>query len=624
MENNWNIDKIRKFISIIVLGYFGTKLLYKIYGTNVKMVSLNDELMGLIQTVVLGIIMYYLTNIEERQLLGTGSMSNIVFFAGLLIGINGSYIYDTYIQTNYGDIRWDGGYYVIIMALIITALLVLFTLTSISNTSYNMLSYIIYIGLLAGVVIWSDIFNINTEEEFNVDIVLDQTVADEIKSGGTVKANFDTELSSAISPVKSSVYICNNGECVSTTSPDPGVTTYNTLDECKAVCKATVKYNYRVGLAAWFMSLVAVSDSSNKIINRFISLVQGFLLGLFISSFANKNSVVNIKRDTSPTIIKKTISSDEYVIPIGLSITLIISYLVYDKTNIEAGYIFVIGCLITALIALYLRQTYIKEVPNGGDNTNSANITLTGQFTHINRVYIILLVLWVIGFSITIAIAYKTKNIGYMIIGFIILCVLSYIIDATLFKGEIPKIGTDDSCPTSLKNVINTGCGTDKDCLRAMKNCSFLYADIEQMNIVKINADTDKLNSIIEAQRQSGQDNFNKMCASITGDNSIFGDFDRRVSKLVMSYITDDSSAAMIKNIDVCVDNKNMCACVIPNPTPTDSWIKSERLIYEAVPMSHGLLGRFDIYSNVYSWWKILLILIGVVGIVGGVSVKMS
>lgn len=83
----WDTNKSSKFMAILVLGYFGVKIFYSLFGKYSK-VPLKYETYNFAAMFALGGLIYLFSNVENRWLMGRGLNVNWLFFIGYLIGLN--------------------------------------------------------------------------------------------------------------------------------------------------------------------------------------------------------------------------------------------------------------------------------------------------------------------------------------------------------------------------------------------------------------------------------------------------------------------------------------------------------------------------------------------------------
>lgn len=654
MDNliDWNTKKIQKFITIIILGYFGTKLLYKIYGVNIKVNYLNEEVSNLIQTTVLSLILFFLTKMDSRNLLGKDNVVNYVFIIGYLIGLNGSFIYDNYILDRKGDMDWDklrkSMYITIIVLVSIIVILnaVLLIVENDSNT-YSIEYYLIYLIIIGTIVIGTDIMgsgelieNLKNEEE-NINIYIEKDLLEkQLEPNNSLTHNSPTDTNNLEYNFNINPIVHNS------ISEEP---TYknllndkNTHEEKMKEQHKIVKYNYRVGLISWFVSLLYVADSNNKISSGINTFLQGLTIGIFVSSFSNKDSVI----DKEEEVIHEhnyLETKDKYVMPIGLGITTLLSVITYLRiSTYSAPYVFIIGLLITALVSMYLTKKVVLPQPNNNNNMkpNKWNISIDQEFDHINTVYIAYISTWVIGLLIMLTIISKSTGNKKIIVGvaILIMCLISFLL-SFLTEKTAPKVSTTKICPYKnqelTQEMINDICGTEhtESCEQKVRNvyrntmnqCAYLYANINDLNIADLRISEEDKERLINLQKQSGKESFNKVGKLLDGcdinDENCGGNNKRLVpknsyiSKLVYKYIVDKDDEQYVDN--ECV-NSSDCKYTITNDHAVDSWYRNEMRVYKSVPLEGGYLGRVDVYSNVISWWKVMLIILVFIFGIGG------
>lgn len=224
---DWDSNKLQKFMIVLILGYFGTKIFYGLFGKS-SLKSLNHEMSDFVSMLVMGGILYLLTSMEKRHLLGTINNTNWLFFIGYLIGLNIPYINNLLPKTitDIGIIR-----YIVIAIGVFTILIMLFL--SISSSDDNPMYYILYL-LVITLVILGIIYTRKKSKK----------------------------------------------HCATKISDD---------DEKKIIDEGIIEtqghnISFGLGITAWIMSLLFMYDAEEDIIQKTLGFINGVMIGIFVSS----------------------------------------------------------------------------------------------------------------------------------------------------------------------------------------------------------------------------------------------------------------------------------------------------------------------------------------------------
>ena len=186
-DNILNNNKLQLFIAVIILGYFGIKIIYglffnyypqKYYNRNINITSnsnnnnidenitlnayvpglWNNEMSDFITAIVIAIIIYIFTNASSKSIFNEYGNLNIAFIIGYIIGLGYPPIYTTMVNETIKTGSNIGNYILLgISILIIISAIVVNYRESEKVSSTHKINYIIYcvvfILLIGGLVI---------------------------------------------------------------------------------------------------------------------------------------------------------------------------------------------------------------------------------------------------------------------------------------------------------------------------------------------------------------------------------------------------------------------------------------------------------------------------------------
>ena len=274
---NFKNNKSQKFLIIVILSYFGTKIFSNFFNI-VTIKSNTQETLDLLTTIVLSAVMFYLTGLSTRPTLGNDKI-NKMFFIGLLLGITSATIQQKLLY------NMSEGWY----------------------TFFKILLIIVSCGVIA------------------LNIIISQTVASQnyITTGNyLIYICMILGLLTAMYYSKMSQITCSGPNCPndipSNSSDDTVLNTCNITEkdvesDSKSVptklLLETSQFNISFGLVSWLMSLTFIYDSTKPTYN----IILTFLFGLYIGTYISNFSIYGINY-----IIKSKISIDENIDDISL------------------------------------------------------------------------------------------------------------------------------------------------------------------------------------------------------------------------------------------------------------------------------------------------------------------
>lgn len=301
---DWDQNKIQKFTALLIIGYFGVKIFYGFFNKYTKK-PMNEEMTDFSIMMIMGMILYILTNINQRNLLGTKNNINWLFFLGYLVGLNMAFIYQEVMNNK--DIA-NNKYiqYLFYGVFIFIVLIMVYLSIRSSNNMGNPLYYILYLIIIAiiimGIIITrkkpkifaatkydenlQDILN-QLSKYFDTDKLIAMIDNDKFRNAAKDSAKTgDTE------------YMVNY---LNRYGKDYNIDIKKVDNKDKLdVINLFISLNKPIidngflnvhgtyisfGLATigWLLSLLFMYDAEESILQRFLTTFNGFTIGLFVS-----------------------------------------------------------------------------------------------------------------------------------------------------------------------------------------------------------------------------------------------------------------------------------------------------------------------------------------------------
>lgn len=242
---NWDSNKLQKYMTILVIGYFLTKIIYGYFNKYEKK-EMGNEMTEFITMIVMGWLLYIFTNMDKRHTFGHLTNINWIFFLGYIIGINIPYIYSS--LSNEKNIK-NNTYLQYLFYSIFIFIVIIMTYLSIrsSKDSDNVLYYIMYLIIIAIIILGLVITKQNSK--FYSITIDKKNQKDKIKHGYEKTAG---------------TYI-----------------------------------NFTIPLMGWLLSLLFMYDAEEDIIFKMLSLVNGITLGMFVGGVAYEGFPYILKKGKS-------------------------------------------------------------------------------------------------------------------------------------------------------------------------------------------------------------------------------------------------------------------------------------------------------------------------------------
>jgi hypothetical protein len=362
---DWDKKKLQKYFTLLIIGYFGVKIIYGFFNKYTQK-PMRDELSDFSIMIVMGLILYLLTNIETRNLLGHLNNINWFFFIGYIIGLNFPFFYEEFFSNE--DILRNKPlqyifYGVFLFILLIMIYLSIRTSTDNGNPLYYML-YLIVIGIIImGIIITRKKPKIFSSTKLNEN---GQNAINELSQyfdsdnlNNLISQKGFKEASKKSFKTGNIIFVIDYSKHYLDFSSIPKTDLDHIGNLLASLYKPILEKGYislhgtyiSFGLASigWLLSLLFMYDAEEMILNRFISLFNGFTIGLFVSGVSfygfeyilsdqkekkcfdenkcNKNDLIfNNKEYTN---IVSTLSTLKWVLFITLLILIIVIILFY-------------------------------------------------------------------------------------------------------------------------------------------------------------------------------------------------------------------------------------------------------------------------------------------------------
>lgn len=296
---NWDKNKLQKYIALLIIGYFGVKIFYGIFDKYSKK-PMRQEIVDFSVMIVMGSILYLLTNMDQRTVMGHLGNINWFFFIGYLLGLNIPFIYQELTSNN--DIMRNNAIQYIFYAVFIFIILIMIYLSIKSSAEQdNPLYYILYLIIIAiiimGLIITRQKPSLFSSTKFDKNM---QDILDELSR------YFDTDKLVKLidtdqfrDAVKESTKTGDTEYLIKVIKkyidydsvPDKDKT--DVINLFISLNKPIIQKGYlnvhgtyvTFGLASigWILSLLFMYDADEAILQRFLTAFNGFTIALFVS-----------------------------------------------------------------------------------------------------------------------------------------------------------------------------------------------------------------------------------------------------------------------------------------------------------------------------------------------------
>lgn len=295
LDGDWTKNKVHSYVLIVLISYFATKILYSTAYKVYSYESLENEVLSFALLMILTGIIFLTSRIGDRAVLGGKSGANCLFFFGMMLGINLPMVYrETMFKETSGD--KDTHYLLYTLVIIIVLLSIGLTLVSTEKkTQYALYSFVLLV--ISITTIMARINKIPNDEGFTVDIYTTGDSDDKkLKEEITQNENELNVLRNQLSNMQKTHSNTNkrlgdlqhdHNKLLGSHSALLGSTSRTALDSCPQSKKRSGDIaNYYMAAGAFAISLLLTSDSKDKTVNAFISILQGVLLGGVVSGLA--------------------------------------------------------------------------------------------------------------------------------------------------------------------------------------------------------------------------------------------------------------------------------------------------------------------------------------------------
>ncbi len=294
---DWDKNKLQKYVALLIVGYFGVKILYGIFNKYSKK-PMRDEIIDFSVVIVMGSILYLLTNMDKRHVLGHLNNLNWFFFIGYLIGLNIPFIYQEIFKQD--NIANNKAIQYLFYGVFIFIILIMTYLSIRSSADHgNPLYYVLYLIVIAfiimGLIITRQKPKLYSSTKLNTD---GQEALDELGrhfNTDDINKMIDTKEFKQAAEKSYNNRDSHYVDTVANKYLDMASVTdkTNVSDLLMSLHKPIIQKGYvtvhgtyiTFGLAAigWLLSLLFMYDAEETVLQRFLSLFNGFTIGLFVS-----------------------------------------------------------------------------------------------------------------------------------------------------------------------------------------------------------------------------------------------------------------------------------------------------------------------------------------------------
>lgn len=301
---DWDEDKIQKFTALLIVGYFSVKIFYGIFGKYTQK-PMKDEIVDFSVMIIMSALLYILTNMNQRTILGHLNNINWLFFMGYVLGLNIPFIYQQVMKDD--AIMTNNALQYLFYAVFITIILIMVFLSVKSSSSNgNPLYYVMYLMMIAiiiaGIIITRKKPKIfaTTKLDKNLQDILDQ-LTKYFNNDDLIPMIDSDDFRNNIQHFVQS----NRSDMTDITNTMKNYNiffTYNSLSlkDQNTVLNLLISLNkpiiqkgylnshgtyisFGLAMIGWLLSLLFMYDSDNNTVQNFISFFNGITIGLFVS-----------------------------------------------------------------------------------------------------------------------------------------------------------------------------------------------------------------------------------------------------------------------------------------------------------------------------------------------------
>jgi len=297
---DWDQNKLQKFVALLIVGYFGVKILYGLFGKYSKK-PMRDEMVDFSVMLIMAGVLYILTNINQRALLGRGDAINPFFFVGYLVGLNMAFVYQETISNE--DIANNKflQYLFYVLFIFIVLVMVYLSIQS-SRDGGNPLYYIMYLIVIAflvmGIIITRQKPRIyqatkfdknlqntldNLGRYFDTDKMVQMIDTKEFRQAAQTAAQ--TNDTKDLTNVLNQHFDMNTDEIRGNMDDimNSFISLNKPITETGYLNVHGTYISFGLAMVGWLLSLLFMYDADNTILQRFLTSFNGFTLGLFVS-----------------------------------------------------------------------------------------------------------------------------------------------------------------------------------------------------------------------------------------------------------------------------------------------------------------------------------------------------
>jgi len=305
-KNDITNNSLKNYISVLIVGYFGVKILYGIFNNYTKK-PMRDEMIDFSVMIVMGYILYILTNMENRNVISNLENINWIFVLGYIVGLNIPFIYQQ-IKKDNNIINNKPIQYIFYSVFVIIILLMLFLSVKNSSNYSNPVFYILYLIviaiLIAGIIITRKKPRFFETTKFDKNLQNNISMLTKHFDNNELIAMIDNsefrEEAKKSHDLNDDKYIINfmknNSQFKNIYNIYynlPKSAQYDVINNLISLYKPVLQKGYLnergtyitfgFAMIGWILSLLFIYDSEQNIIHNAMSIFNGLTIGIFVS-----------------------------------------------------------------------------------------------------------------------------------------------------------------------------------------------------------------------------------------------------------------------------------------------------------------------------------------------------
>ena len=305
-KNDITNNSLKNYISVLIVGYFGVKILYGIFNNYTKK-PMRDEMIDFSVMIVMGYILYILTNMENRNVISNLQNINWIFVLGYIVGLNIPFIYQQ-IKKDNNIINNKPIQYIFYSVFVIIILLMLFLSVKNSSNYSNPVFYILYLIviaiLIAGIIITRKKPRFFETTKFDKNLQNNISLLTKHFDNNELIAMIDNsefrEEAKKSHDLNDDKYIINfmknNSQFKNIYNIYynlPKSAQYDVINNLISLYKPVLQKGYLnergtyitfgFAMIGWILSLLFIYDSEQNIIHNAMSIFNGLTIGIFVS-----------------------------------------------------------------------------------------------------------------------------------------------------------------------------------------------------------------------------------------------------------------------------------------------------------------------------------------------------